>query len=119
VQRDIAALESDLGSTASEPLHESKSATLEILRKRLDNLQHGAQSLNEVESDLQRIEAQIDLAREQALHQERPPAISLNIDLATQLLDGGVEALVGAALPDTTATAKQPRTNSAAQKEEA
>ena len=95
VQSEIAALENELGSTASGTPHESKTATLEILRKRLDNLQRGEQALSEVESDLQRVEAQIDLAREQALHQDRPPAISYNINLATQLMDGDVkDALV-------------------------
>jgi hypothetical protein len=117
VQNEIAALESDLGSTASDSLRESKTATLEILRKRLEQSQHGEQALNEVESDLQRIEAQIDLAREQALHQERPPVISLNIDLATQLLDDGTANVTGAVMPDVR-TAPQTRTNTA-EKEQA
>ncbi|HVF09763.1 MAG TPA: hypothetical protein VNA16_03125 [Abditibacteriaceae bacterium] len=122
VQNEIAALESDLGSTASGSLHESKTATLEILRQRLENSQQGEQALNEVESDLQRIEAQIDLAREQALHQERPPAISLSINLATQLLDGGVENIlenIPSRATETTAGSTQSARRNPAEKEQA
>jgi len=117
VQAEIAVIESEL-STATGALRESKSATLEISRQRLETLQHGDQALSEVESDLQRIETQIEQAHEQSLHQERPPAISLNIDLATQLLDGGAENFTGAVMPDVTATTKQARVN-AAEKEQA
>jgi hypothetical protein len=88
--KDVAALQKDLESTGlSENLRESKTATLQILRKRLDNLQRREQSLQEIEADLQRIEAQVELAVDDAAMKGKPQAVSASIDLVSQMLDSG------------------------------
>jgi hypothetical protein len=73
----------------SDALKESKTATLNILNKRLDNLQKKDQYLEELDSDLTRVEAQVDLALENTTLQGRPAAISTNVELASHLLDDG------------------------------
>lgn len=75
------------GSSAS--LRSSREATLKILRQRLDNFEHGGQTLKEIESDLARIEAQVDLALESATLRGDGTAVSGNIELASQILDDG------------------------------
>jgi ribose 1,5-bisphosphokinase PhnN len=65
LQSKIAALQADLADPdLPAGTRESKEATLEILQQRLANLARREESLEEVESDLARIEAQIDLAVE-------------------------------------------------------
>jgi len=65
LQRQIGALHADLADPdLSAGTRESKEATEEILQQRLANLVQREESLEEVESDLARIEAQIDLAVE-------------------------------------------------------
>jgi hypothetical protein len=81
-------LEKELASeTSSEPVKESKKATLEILQKRIENIDRRETSLNEIDSDLGRIEAQIDLALENATMQGQPQAISANIELFSHVLE--------------------------------
>jgi hypothetical protein len=70
-------------------VRESKQATLEILRRRLENRDRRAQSLKEIDSDLTRIEAQVDLALENAAIPSREPSVATNIQLASRLLDQG------------------------------
>lgn len=79
---------SDAGLGAA--LRASKSATHELLLKRQQNQARRTQSLAEIDSDLARIEAQVDLARENAAIQEQPTAVSTNLDLVSHLLDGGL-----------------------------
>jgi hypothetical protein len=74
------------GSVPSESLKESKQATLNILSQRLNNMRRRSESLAEIESDLTRIDAQIDLALEDASLKGKPTAISGNIDLVSHLL---------------------------------
>ena len=98
-----AAVERELADEKlSPPLRESKSATLKILRQRLQVLQQREQSLRAIESDLERIEAQVELAVESAAVRGRPqdvePAVELK--LASDLLDPG---LYGAWAPDVAA----------------
>ncbi len=91
INREIAAAEKDLKSVRLSPsVRQSREATLEILNKRLVNMQRRAQSLEEINSDLTRIDAQIDLALEEAALKSQPAVLSANIDLASQLLDSGV-----------------------------
>ncbi len=72
-------------------LRESKEATLHILEKRLTNLNRREESLEEIGSDLVRIEAQIDLALENAgMRGGQPETISANIKLVSHLLDDSV-----------------------------
>ncbi|MEA3210290.1 MAG: hypothetical protein QOE70_3347 [Chthoniobacter sp.] len=81
-------IESDLKLPAlSASLRESKQATQQILQQRLANLARREQTLQEIESDLTRIEAQIDLALDNAGLRGKSETISANIKLASQLLD--------------------------------
>jgi hypothetical protein len=99
LQRQIDALQKDLGSEKiSASLRESKEATLHILRQRLANLERRAQTLEEIASDLTRIEAQVDLAAENAGMRGKPAAISANIDLVSHLLDDSVYGDSGASI---------------------
>jgi hypothetical protein len=89
----IRSLEADLNDTnkdETESLRQSESATLAILKKRLVNIRRKAQSLEEIDSDLTRIEAQVDLILENATMQGKPQTISTDIELASDLLGAGV-----------------------------
>ncbi len=88
LRRQIAQLQREAGDTkVGAALRESKSATCQILQKRLENSQRRDQSLQEIESDLTRIEAQVDLALENAGMSGQPQAVSSNISLVSQLLE--------------------------------
>ena len=81
-------LEKDLSDTSlSGSLRESKEATLNINRQLLDNCKKRDASMEEVESDLSRIEAQLDLALDHASLQGNNEVISGHIELASSLLD--------------------------------
>jgi hypothetical protein len=73
---------------ASESLRQSKAATLSILKQRLSNFRNRSRLLEEIDSDLTRIEAQVDLALENASIQGRPQTISTEIELASDLVSG-------------------------------
>jgi hypothetical protein len=60
-------------------------ATLAILKERIVNVRRRQESLAEIESDLTRIEAQVDLMVENATIQGKPQTISTDIELATNL----------------------------------
>ena len=82
----IASLESELKQTPdSGPLRQSRSATLAILKERLANVRRREESLAEIDSDLTRIDAQVDLMIENATIQGKPQTIATDIDLATNL----------------------------------
>jgi hypothetical protein len=103
LEKQITTCEADLAKTDLSPaLRESKKATLAILKQRIRNLQRRNETLAEIESDLTRIEQQIDLAVEDATLKERPTAISANIDLVSHLLEG--EDAEFAPLGETTST---------------
>jgi len=88
LRQRVATLERELaGGVQSESLRESREATLAILRQRLRNLQRREETLAEIDSDLTRIEAQFDLAIDDATLKGKPSAISANIDLVSHLLD--------------------------------
>ncbi len=91
-RREIGQLESELaaGSTPSVSLRESTRARLDIVRQRLDNVERRTRRHAEIESDLKRIEAQVDLAVENAAISGAPAVISGHIDLASSLLDGSL-----------------------------
>src|SRR5262249_54571092 len=57
----VSDLEREVRDSKSESLRQSKAATLEILRERLANVRRSQQSLEEIDSDLTRIEAQVQL----------------------------------------------------------
>ncbi len=99
IRREIEAVENDLRKTdLSDTVRESKQATLEILMKRLRNIERRDQYLAETQSNLQRIEAQIDLALDEAEMKGRPQFISTDIEVAGDLLSdlfyGDAEAAI-------------------------
>jgi hypothetical protein len=85
IARQIASVKGDLlDSSLSPALRESKTATLRILAKRLANFERRELALEEIASDLMRIEVQIDLALENT--GIRGKSESFNIGLVSQLL---------------------------------
>lgn len=88
LRRQVAAVQRELEHGKLPPaLRESKSATADILQRRLQNVEQRGRSLAEIEADLNRIEAQVDLAVENAALRGQPAAISANVGLVSQLLD--------------------------------
>lgn len=85
----ILALEREIGSAPTEAVRESKQATRDILVRRLANRGERSRSLAEIAADRARIEAQLELARENASIQGRPLTIAGDVELASGLLDYG------------------------------
>lgn len=91
LEKKIASLEGELQNARESPaLRQSKAATLDILKRRLANIQRREQSLEEVESDLTRVESQVDLILDNAAMQGKPQTISTDIELASDLVSGGI-----------------------------
>jgi hypothetical protein len=91
LQKAIDDLEKELKDPGvTDALRQSKSATLAIMRQRLNNLQNRTRTMQEIESDLTRIEAQVDLALDNASMQGKPQTISLEIDLASDPVSGSL-----------------------------
>ena len=89
--KKIKALDDNLrASDESDSLRQSQMATLSILKKRQANIRRKAQTLQEIESDLTRIDNQVDLILENATMQGKPQTISADIELASDLLGGSV-----------------------------
>lgn len=89
--KKIQQLETDLqDNEESESLRQSKTATLGILKKRLANIHRKQQTTEEIDSDLTRIDNQVDLILENATMQGKPQTISADIELASDLLGGSV-----------------------------
>ena len=98
--RQSAALEHELsgGRELSASLRESKQATLTLTQKRLANARRRAESLTEIQSDLARIEAQVDLALEDAGLEGKPAVVTANLNLLNRILESN-SALGGGELP--------------------
>jgi hypothetical protein len=89
LQADLVTLRRELGDPAlSAAARESKTATLALLKRRAENVARRRQTLEEIASDLARIEAQIALVLENTTLEGKPQAISSDLELASQLLDG-------------------------------
>ena len=71
----------------STALQRSQEATLAILQRRLENLQNRDRILRENESDLARIEAQVELMRENAAIEGKPASVETEIELASDLAE--------------------------------
>ncbi|MBV8113115.1 MAG: hypothetical protein JO300_00110 [Silvibacterium sp.] len=69
----------------STALQRSQEATLAILERRLENLRNRDRILSENSSDLNRIEAQVDLMRENAAIEGKPASVETEIELASDL----------------------------------
>ena len=91
LEKKIKSIEDELqNGRESSALRQSKAATLDILKRRLTNIQRREQSLEEVESDLTRVESQVDLILDNAAMQGKPQTISTDIELASDLVSGGI-----------------------------
>lgn len=91
LRRRMADLDASLAGTGlSAALRESQSATRRILEQRLQNLERCQQTAKEVDADLGRIEAQVDLALENANLAGGGAMVSANLELASQILDDGL-----------------------------
>ena len=91
LDQKIQELDKDLrDGEETESLRQSKVATLNILKKRLATMHKKQQTLEEIESDLTRIDNQVDLILENATVQGKPQTISADIELASDLLGGSV-----------------------------
>jgi hypothetical protein len=90
--KKIASLEKELreGQDETSALRQSKTATLDILKRRVASIQRREQSLEEVESDLTRVESQVDLILDNAAMQGKPQTISSDIELASDLVGRGI-----------------------------
>jgi len=84
IERDLAHL------PETDTLAKSKAATLDILQRRVDMLHNREKTLQEVDSDLTRIEEQISLIMDNARVQDKPSTIATEIDLATDLAGGSL-----------------------------
>ena len=88
--RQAAILEQELqagGGPLSTALRESKQATLALTQKRLANAKRRAESIAEVGSDLARIEAQVELALEDASLGGKPTIVASNLNLLNRILE--------------------------------
>jgi hypothetical protein len=86
LERGIAELkQASLSPKQSAALVRSQQATAAILERRLDNLLNRDRLLEENESDLKRIQAQVELMRENAAIEGKPTAVDTEIELASDL----------------------------------
>lgn len=90
LDKKIKSLEGEVDGSESAALRQSRAATLDILKRRLANVQRREQSLEEVESDLTRVESQVDLILDNAAMQGKPQTISTDLELASDLVSGGI-----------------------------
>lgn len=89
LQQQAETLEKELGSSSTAALRDSKEATLKILQQRLAHVDRREESIAEIDSDLTRIEAQIDLAVDSAGLRGKDSTVSSNINFVSQFLDDG------------------------------
>ena len=73
--------------TLSSSARRSKEATLELLKKRVAIAGKRETSLEEIDSDLRRIETQVELAVENAIIQANPSELTFQLDLSSRALD--------------------------------
>jgi hypothetical protein len=89
IEAEIAAAGTRLAAESeSSPLYRSLKGTLEIQQKRLDNIQKAAESLKITDAELERIEKQVALMREEV-------SVSSDPELLSVRLDGIVDSLQG------------------------
>lgn len=87
LERDVALLEQRLaGAEAGSPLARSLQATLEIQRKRLENLATARANLAVVEAELERIEQQVRLIEEESAVAGGPDLLSARLDAVSSTL---------------------------------
>jgi len=110
LEKKIKSLEGELqNGRESAALRQSRAATLDILKRRLANVQRRGQSIEEVESDLTRVESQVDLILDNAAMQGKPQTISTDIELASDLVGGGIFGEAESAVADLDRDYAKPR----------
>jgi hypothetical protein len=108
--RDIETLErGQSDARMSAAARESKGATLALLKRRSDNVARRRQTLEEIASDLARIEAQVALVLENTTLDGKPQAISGDLELASQLLDDSLFGTSAGAIAALDAAYAQPQ----------
>ena len=108
LQQRVAALERELTGRVSSTLRDSKEATLKILQQRLAHVDRREESIAEIDSDLTRIEAQVDLAVESAGLRGKQATVSTDIHFVSQFLDEGVFGEAGASITAIESTYSEP-----------
>lgn len=85
LETEVATLAQELAAApeAPERLKKSKTSLLELKKKRLENLDRAAEAQQILEAELQRIEQQAELLREEAAISRSPEALSAKIDSVT------------------------------------
>ena len=89
IRNRIAILDREIAQAPTEAVRDSQRATRDILARRIANRSERTRTLAELAADRARIEAQIELARENASIQGRPLTIAGDVELASGLLDYG------------------------------
>jgi hypothetical protein len=84
----------------SPALIRSQQATVGILERRMENLRNRDRLLQENESDLTRIEAQVELMRENAAIEGKPSEVNTEIELASDLASPDLFGVHGALVND-------------------
>ncbi len=74
--------------TEGSAIHRSLQGTLEIQRRRLENLNKAKESLKVMEAELNRIEHQVRLLNEEASMASDPESLTIRLDGVMQSLDG-------------------------------
>ncbi len=91
LKRQIADLEREMAAGGgSSSLRTSRAARLDLLQQRLQNLERCDGTLKEIDSDLARIEAQVDLALENAALQKGGAVVAANLELGSEILKDGL-----------------------------
>jgi len=81
VQKEIERLETEIGQPKlPETVKRSKQGTLEIEKRRLENLDRAAEQRAVIDSELERIEKQVDLIREDTAMGREPLALTSRLD---------------------------------------
>jgi len=87
IQNEISILEKNItNEKADTPLYASHMSTLEITRKRLDNLDRAKSDLAIIDAELQRIEQRFALFREESALSTSPSAVTARLDGVMQSL---------------------------------
>lgn len=87
IEREVAKLEKRVVEAANDPaLERSLKGTLEIRRKRLENLDNAERSRSVIEAELERIEQQVFLIREEAAVSGKAEVLSRRLDSVTRTL---------------------------------
>jgi predicted nucleic acid-binding Zn-ribbon protein len=86
LERKIEDATTRLARATSEAAKRSLESNLEILRKRVEHAHSAIDNLQVVDAELDRIENQVDLIREELLVNRDPTALSARIDAVTSMM---------------------------------